>query len=303
MKHFILILIAALFFASCNSGNDAKSQTETVSADTIKVEEKVAYTASDEDLRIFDKIMNFAAQQNLKEKNTSEIEIEIAKQFINTPYVGHTLETADDEQLVVNLHELDCSTFMENVVTLSLCIKSGDTTFNDYCKILRKLRYRNGVIDKYPSRLHYSTDWLLDNQKKGLIKIVSNDFGNADFNATVSFMSSHPENYKQLSNPEFVKEIAKYEELIGREKLKYITKDQIDNLASNIKDGDIIGFSTTVNGLDISHVVIAAFIDNRLHFYHASSLEKKVVLSDKPMSEYLADKKKSDGILVARILE
>lgn len=304
MKHLTYIIGIIFFLASCNSGNNARSQTETMN-DSIATNsaEETTYQASDEDKAIYKKIITYAAENKLNEKPINEIEIAVAKQLVNTPYVGHTLEADGDEHLVVNLHELDCTTFMENVATISLCIKSNDTSFNAYCKKLIRFRYRNGIIDKYPSRLHYSTDWLIDNENKGLISIVSNDFGNANFNSTVNFMSTHSSSYKQLSNPEFVKEMARQEQIISQAKLKYITKDQIDKLASNIHDGDIVGFSTTLDGLDISHVVIAAFKDGRLHFYHASSLEKKVVLSDKPMSEYLAGKKKNDGILVARIVE
>jgi hypothetical protein len=171
---------------------------------------------------------------------------------------------------------LDCTTFLENVVAISFCIKAGNTSFNDYCSILKMIRYRGGAIDKYPSRLHYFTDWLLDNEHKGLIKIVSNDFGNADFDPTVGFMSRNPDKYKKLANnPEFVKQIALQEDSINKAKLKYLTKDQLEAYTNEIKDGDLIAFTTTIDGLDVSHVAIAAFNNEQLHFYHASSSKRK----------------------------
>ncbi|NJO89440.1 MAG: DUF1460 domain-containing protein [Chloroflexia bacterium] len=78
-------------------------------------------------------------------------------------------------------------------------------------------------------------------------------------------------------------------------------KDQIEANVDKIKDGDLVAFTTTIDGLDVSHVAIAVFSNGRLHFYHASSSKKKVVLSENPMSEYLAGMKKNDGVLVARV--
>ena len=39
--------------------------------------------------------------------------------------------------------------------------EKGNTTFDDYKAELEKIRYRDGVIDGYASRLHYFCDWIL----------------------------------------------------------------------------------------------------------------------------------------------
>ncbi len=306
MQKLLIIIAAIVFISSCNSNNGAQSQTDSLetNVDPLLAADEINYIATDEDIAIYDSIISFANKQQLGDKKLPEIEIEVVKQLLDIPYVASTLEQDGEEQLVINLRGLDCTTFLENVVAISFCIKAGNTSFNDYCNILKMIRYRDGVINKYPSRLHYFTDWLIDNEHKGLIKIVSNDFGNADFAPTVGFMSKNPDKYKKLANsPEFVKQIAIQEDSINKAKLKYLTKDQLKANANKIKDGDLIAFTTTINGLDVSHVAIAAFHNGRLHFYHASSSKKKVVLSEKPMSEYLASIKKNDGVLVARIIE
>ena len=308
MKKLFLIILTALILNACNSTNGEQSQTDSLTTQEVELplidKEEINLIASKEDSLKFFSIISYAKSENLKTKKIAEIEIEIAKQLLGIPYVAATLEQNVEESLVINLKGLDCTTFLENVVAISYCIKAGDTSFNDYCNILTTLRYRSGKINKYPSRLHYFTDWLLDNEKKGLIKIVSNEFGNANFDPTVGFMSQNPAKYKKLrNNPEFVKLIALQEDAVAKAKLKYITKDQLEALANQIKDGDLIAYSTTIKGLDISHVAIAVFKNDRLHFYHASSLKRKVVLSEKTMSEYLAGIKTNDGVLVARIIE
>ena len=93
----------------------------------------------------------------------------IARQFMGVPYVAHTLEVNDREQLVVNTRQLDCTTFVETVTALKLCILRNKRTWKDYLDALRSLRYRQGKLDGYPSRLHYFTDWIQDKVKMQLV--------------------------------------------------------------------------------------------------------------------------------------
>jgi len=267
--------------------------------DTIHKENK--FNADTSDIAIYEKLIKYSNEIQLQSRSLPEIELEVARRFVGTPYVGHTLEKDSVENLVINLRELDCTTFMENVSAISLCIKKNTISFGDYCNMLVQLRYRNGKIDGYPSRLHYTTDWLLNNQEKGLLKIVSEDFGTAEFDSKVDFMSTHPASYKQLVNASFVEQIKHQEVRISSANLKFIPKGKINEFSTNIQDGDIIAISTTIPGLDFSHVAIALWKNNQLYFFHASSSEKAVVVSDKTLHDYLAGMKKSDGIVVGRL--
>ena len=119
----------------------------------------------EQDKEIFISKIKFAADKRLAQKSINEIIAEIGKSFIGTDYKAHTLEKEGDERLVVNLRGFDCTTFLENILAFARCIKSGKTSFEDFQDELIKIRYRNGVIDKYPSRLHYFSDWIYDNAK------------------------------------------------------------------------------------------------------------------------------------------
>jgi len=254
-----------------------------------------------EDQQIFEKIMLFSKKENLHQKDLAQIELKVAEQFMKVQYMPHTLEIENEEKLIINLRQLDCTTFLENVVALSKCIQENKTTFADYAQILQQIRYRNGKIDRYPSRLHYFTDWILDNQQKGLLDIVSNEIGSADFDTKVNFMSTHPESYKQLASTQFLDEIKKQEAKISLAKLKYIPKDELRSLENKIQDGDLLALATNIKGLDISHVAIAKHHNGRLHFLHASMTNKEVELSKMPLADYLIKSKKSTGLLVCRL--
>ena len=292
------ILILFLFVAAC-SPSAKNEQAQTVTTDTISSFTKVNVNPTDSS-----KLSHFwlmSSENKLAEKTTSEKQIAIAKWLMETPYVGKTLEVNNTEQLVVNLHELDCTTFLENVTALTMCINEGSESSSEFYTKLQTIRYRNGEINGYPSRLHYFTEWLLDNQKKGLLTIVSNQFGDTDFDATVNFMSNNPQYYKHLSDSANLVIVAQNEKAVSAAKLKLVSQAYVQNIENQVHNGDLIAIATTMEGLDIAHVGIAAHHNGRLHFMHASSVKKKVVLSEKPLSEYLKDVKTSNGILVARI--
>ena len=79
-----------------------------------------------------------------------------AVSFINTPYGVKTLDMNNEEQLVLNTDEVDCVTLVENVLAMSLAEDSQTMAVNeqDFTRWLTKIRYRNGVINGYTSRLH-----------------------------------------------------------------------------------------------------------------------------------------------------
>ncbi len=292
---FIYFILLFLLLVSC------KPKKAEINQNINGNKKDISFEIDSSEIEVFKNLIRYSQKNNLNKKTIPEIEIEIAKYFLGTPYTGHTLEKNGEEHLVVNLREFDCTTFVENVVALTSCVKKNKTTFDDFAKTLTKFRYRNGQIDKYPSRLHYFTDWLLDNEKKGLISIVSNSFAVDNFDPTVDFMSTHPQYYKQLKNIGFVKQIAKKEEEISKAKLKYISQDKIFQNEKHIKNGDIIAITTPIKGLDIAHVALAYYVDGRLHILHASSKQKKVVVSKKTLEDYLKGIKSKDGIIVARL--
>lgn len=256
------------------------------------------------DLSIFQSFMEYARKENLKEmKNCKRIE-KIAKYFINTPYVGGTLEADGPEKLQINLRGLDCTTFVENVLALNLTIKSSSPDFDTFKSKLRFIRYRDGVLNGYPSRLHYTTDWIYNNQKKGLIKVVSTGKVSNTFPLKVDYMSTHPESYPALkNNPGFVSQMSDNEKRINKIIFRYIPKSKVDKVSHHIKTGDIIAITTNTAGLDFSHLGFAIVDEDEIVLLlHASSTTKKVMLSNDSLFDYLAGVKRHTGIVIVRPL-
>lgn len=231
----------------------------------------------------------------------------LAKKFVGIPYVANTLEVNDEEQLVVNLRQMDCTTYVETVVSLALCVQNGQFTYQDYINALRNLRYRNGVIDGYGSRLHYFSDWIDNNENMGFVKEVQSP--NPPFSAiqvlNLDFMSKHPHSYKALRiSPYLVEEIRETEISLNGKKMNYIPKSSLANtslLRKVIRSGDILAIVTNVKGLDIAHLGIALWRKDGLHMLHASSKQGRVVEDNNTLRTYLNGNKSFLGIRVLRL--
>jgi hypothetical protein len=260
---------------------------------------------SEKDVEICNSKFTLAVDKSLNQKPINEVVAEIGKSFLNTEYVAHTLEKEGDEQLVINLTGLDCTTFLETSLTFARCIKKGKTSFEDYQNELAFIRYRDGKLDQYPSRLHYFSDWIYNNQQKGIVKDITEEIGGKPIKFKVNFMSENPKFYKQLQdNPAFIPIIKKQEEEINSRQYYYIPENDIEKVESKIQSGDIITLTTSDKGLDIGHVGIALKMDDgRIHFLHAPLVGSKVQITATPLSDYAKKIKKHTGIIVLRVLE
>ena len=241
--------------------------------------------------------------------STADCQLFFARQLLGIPYVASTLEVNKKETLIVNLRQLDCTTYVENVTALTLCIKNGKTDFKDFCANLQKLRYRDGQNKGYQSRLHYFTDWIENNTKLGICKEIQSP--NPPFIArqtiAVNYMTKHSDRYPMLKgDSEMINQIAKTEKNLNGKRYRYIPKKQIKNtqlLRQTINNGDIIAIITNKKGLDTQHIGIAVWHEDGLHLLNASSIHKKVVEEPKLLNDYLAEHPTMPGIRIVRLTD
>lgn len=255
---------------------------------------------------IFQRVLDLAKSGEWHRLPMGELVAMVGKQFLETPYVGQTFELFDDREVcVINLEGLDCATFYEASLAIARTIKTRRPTQSELTKQITRIRYRSGKMNGYLSRLHYACDYFYDNELKGILNVVTDDLPGAQpFPHKVSYMSSHPDQYRQLkASPKLVPTMAKLEAEINDRKTFFLPKEKVAENEILLKTGDILGLTTTREGLDVSHTGLC-FRDEEgtLRFMHASSVKKEVIL-DVRLSEYLAKSKINDGILVARPLE
>ena len=284
----IVYLVFLLIFTCCTfKGKEAE-----------KVD-NVNYTG--QDVQILEQIFELFEED--AKLPASVLMVRLGTYFQGTPYVGQTLEIEGEERLVVNLREMDCTTLVENCLALSRTIQSGEATFTRFASELKNIRYRSGRIDGYPSRLHYTTDWIFDNQQKKLVRNLSKQIGATPYPDKISFMSTHTESYRQLKeNSDLVGVIIQQENDLNSRSHYYLPKEKLSEAENLLNDGDIVGITTSIRGLDVSHMGILERKAGRIHLLHASSQAEKVILSEETLEEYLMNSKSATGIMIARPL-
>lgn len=248
----------------------------------------------------------------LKDARTLSIETNrvlfFARSLMNTPYKAGTLEHESKELLMINLRELDCMTFVETVLALTVADRDKRCCFTDFVRAMKKMRYRRGVIDGYCSRLHYFTEWVKYNSSDNTLLVeVTEQLANPVTMAEpdIHFMSSHPELYPHLKNNEGniqkMKEVERMIALFG--KIPLIEKDRKDllKILEKIEEGNIIALTSTIDGLDVSHLGFAVRKKGEIYLLHASSRYKKVTEEPVSLREYMKSQSKISGIRVLKV--
>jgi len=256
-----------------------------------------------QDIEIYNDLIETVRRKSSKSTSIGDLMIIVGTYFMGFPYTGKTLEEEGAEHLVINLRQFDCFTFVENTVVLARLIKKGKVAFNDYASAIKKIRYRNGRISGYPSRLHYFSDWLADNEKKGVVRLITHENVGQTLHKEINFMTTHRDDHHGLRSDRSFKKMAVFEKNLSEKPLYYIPKAEFKQYKDVIENGDMIAVTTSIEGLDVMHVGLAVFLARGIHLLHASEIEKQVVISDASLFEYLSERKTMTGIMVGRVRE
>lgn len=283
MFRIILVLFLLSILASCNSKTPVKNHSIS-SVDRLMVEEM-----SD--------LLDGVPKDSLIRRMRL-----VQNHFINFPYLAGTLDEDTVERVVLNLQGFDCVTFVETVLALAN-EGDGSDAIDRFAQNIEMQRYRDGVCKGYISRLHYFSEWLkVNEQRQHLMEIRLDEFG-IEFRPRVNFMSTHVDLYKGLSEyPERVDSVREYENSIHKLNLMMIPQSRIEIASPFINESDVIGIVTNIEGLDISHTGFAYHKNGHVHFLHASSEKKQVVISEKTLHDYIYGIQHMVGIVIFRPL-
>lgn len=253
---------------------------------------------------MFSALCALAIMASASAQDNSDVMLSNGIKYLDVPYVAHTLETEETEELIINCDEVDCTTFVEYVLAESLSpTEEGQVAEGDFAINLQKIRYRNGEINGYTSRLHYISDWINNGVRNGFLEDVTASKGSDTEKLSISYMSSNPQLYKQLANSkENVDKMTEIEKSLTGQTIKYLPKDKLPNNGTTyIKNGDIIAITTNTPGLDVAHMGIAFYVDGKLTLLHASSTAKKVVVSKVALQQMLKENSKWTGVRILRM--
>ncbi len=224
----------------------------------------------------------------------------LSKNFLGTPYVANVLEK-EPEQLVVNLTQFDCVTFVENTVAIALALQESAYKMKNFKGYLQNLRYYNGEIQDYTSRLHYFSAWINQQVASGLMKEKTKDLGGKLEQKPINYMSTNFRKYKQLAeNTVLVEKIKQIEKGLSEQKYYVLDKEKLAKIYPKLETGDLVVIQSNMDGLDVNHVGFVWKEDKKAYLLHASSasLQKKVVISEQMLQEYLLNNRNHGGVRI-----
>jgi hypothetical protein len=297
--------VAALLAATLAACNGSEPGERDAAADPgttphPAAAEALPFDAAPEDSAVFARTMEWARGQNLEGQPIGEIAVRIAERFVGAPYVPNTLEVEGDERLIVNLRTFDCVTLVESALAMARLVRAGSDSFADFRRELQRLRYREGVVNGYISRLHYFSDWIGDNERRGLVQDVTAAIGGEPTNERIDFMSRNAGSYRQLADAAVLQSVREMEARVSGRQRHVIPQTRIAALADRIENGDVIAATSSIDGLDVAHTGFAFWRGGQLHLLHAPLVGTVVEISERPLAERIQRIATQDGIMVAR---
>lgn len=227
-----------------------------------------------------------------------------ARRLLGTPYVAHTLE-GDKEMLTINIHELDCLTFIETLYSLTRATLNDRYSWRDFAANIENVRYRGGEMGDYSSRIHYISEWIIDNHVRGNLVEITPNLPHVDYMVkNIDYMTHHTASYRQLKDDSaMVEKIRRHE--LRNHRFPYIKRSWLNDKAvkAALRSGDFVSLVTKTEGLDVSHNGII-IVDEKGDPYllDASMSGGKVMLESKPLFKYLEKSKTNIGIRVFRMM-
>ena len=180
----------------------------------------------------------------------------------------------------------------------ALTVKSDKPSYELLCDNIRNMRYRGGKVEDYASRIHYTSEWILQNAGNGILREYTQELGE-QYEQQFFFMTAHRDRYKQLADSTQFLKIQAVEQYLNKQTPYYfISQERLrkPEIISQIHSGDIVCFvSKQGNGIDIAHVAIAFEVKGEMHFIHASYGAKQVIIEPKTLADYA-----TNGIRVCR---
>jgi hypothetical protein len=250
------------------------------------------------DRAVFGRIVELAARHPAIPDRLTTIGLSL----VDTPYQAGTLDGPGPEVLVCQLRGLDCFTFVETALALARITGPGKAP--DPAVLWAEVqasRYRDGQIAGYSSRLHYLSEWLQHNIRRGVIRDLTPELGGQPMLRSIHYMTAHRARYPALVGDHQFQAVAATEQALSRQAIQAIPKARVP--WNRLTEGDIVAFIPNTDGLDYSHVgLVHLGSDGQPHLLHAPDVGQKVRVNPEPLEEYVRQHRKVVAVSCFRLV-
>lgn len=313
--------LPAPLVACGESGREPRPGARTDPADTVLPEPDYPTPTAEDSRRLVDWIRTLRAEGFTRAAPpVGEAATRVGELAVGTPYEPFTLEAylkaggspMRTEPLTLDLDRFDCVSLVESCLAIARIARTGapaseapsPALWNAFAREMERMRYRDGERAGYVSRLHYFSEWLLDNERRGLVRDLGRELGGVADTRPLRFMTSNAEAYPALEYPEAVEAIAEVERSLDGVTRWVVPTERIASVTDRIDTGDILAFATSIEGLDVTHAAFAYRTDDGvLRVLHAPLSGGVVEITDSTVRQYVRAIRRATGILVARPLQ
>jgi len=235
----------------------------------------------------------------------------VGEMAVGAPYRANTLEeylaaagaSPLREPLTAYLTGFDCVTLVESALAIARASARSRAGWDDFAREVERMRYRGGVRAGYTSRLHYFSEWIADNARRGLVRDLGPELGAVEDARPLRFMTTHRSAYRALADDGVYREIGEMERRLDASPRHLVPTARIASVLDRIRTGDVLAFATSIEGLDCTHTGLA-YRDRAgvMRVLHAPLSGGVVQISRGTLPQYVAGLRTPTGILVARPL-
>jgi hypothetical protein len=231
----------------------------------------------------------------------------VGRHFRGRPYRTGTLDAPTTETLVARFDGFDCVTFVETALALARGAQASDTTYAGFARRLAEQRYRGGGPVGYCGRLHYFTEWITNNAKRGHVRRLGAQLEGRPLRDTLDFMSTHRSAYDRFATDDSLFACVQGMETRlraqqRRDPVRYVPQDSIRAVYDQLQAGDVVALVSSIDGLDVAHTgLVYAHPDdgpNTVGLLHASLSDGVTVSPD--LQRYVQTIDRQIGMVVAR---
>ena len=198
----------------------------------------------------------------------------VSAHLLGSPYLNNPLGGGPDEQesLVIRFDGFDCVTYVETALALA-CARDAD----QFADRLREMRYSGGKVD-WRSRNHYMVEWIKKNQRRGIVKDITDG----------------PRAVTKTRRLSIIRELP-----ARTVTFRVFPKRALAHVSRVAQTGDVALFASTRRNLDVFHMGFIIRRGDKVWLRHASRAAAQVV--EQPLAEFLKAQRMS-GIILLRPL-
>lgn len=211
---------------------------------------------------------------------------------------------AGPERMEIRLRDFQCVSLVESSLSVARCLTLGEADAPCFVREVEGFRYRDGTLGDFASKLHYFSEWVTDNARRGRLRELSYELGGRPTPTTYDFMTRHRGRYAPMAEADVFAAVERVERDLATQPLPVVVgRGAVKAAQARLETGDVLALTGTRPGLIVSHAALV-YVDLKgvRHLLHASSTQRRVMMQTEDIASYVLRRPERTGFMAARPL-